>query len=146
MVNKYILILILILISDFANAEWIKVGTNTSYLGVGVDFYYDNSRIEILKPSVTKNGKTYLRVATLDNYHKPTNYYQLNRMVNSVVEFRLYDCTSTRTRIDNIVLSSGKYDGGDKLADWEVDESRSPWDYPGSLQRNLFLDLKYLCK
>jgi hypothetical protein len=101
--NKLIFILIFIFSSGFANAEWIKVGTNASAAGVGVDFFYDNSRIEILKPSDTKNGKTYLRIATLDNYHKPTNHYQLGKMVNSAVEFRLYDCSSTRTRIDRIV-------------------------------------------
>ncbi len=122
-------------------ADWVKIGSNRDG-----DVYYDKTRIDILGPTWTGNGRTYLRVPVLINYYKPSNYYTKTSTYNSAVEITLFDCSSPYYRVSRLVLSSEQYDHGDAIADWELSEKDTPWDKPGPLSKKTFMAINYLCK
>lgn len=137
---KYIFVFSFVFSMNTYAADWISVGVDR----VG-DVAYEQSRIVILDPSYYETLNKVIRVPILYNYNQPQNYYFKTHAYMSTVNITLFDCRTGFARAERMVISSQKYDSGDKLADYEYSEKDEPWGKPGPLTGKVFSRIKYLC-
>jgi len=137
---KYLALFICLISLSAKAADWVNVGSDR--LG---DLAYDQSRIEILDPWYYNTTNKVIRVPILNNYNQPQNYYTKSRPYMSTVDIQLFDCKTGYTRTARVVVSSQKWDSGDKIGDSYFSEEEAPWIKAGPLNGKVFTKLRYLC-
>lgn len=138
---KYLALFLCLLSLSAKAADWVTVGSDRDG-----DLAYEQSRIEILDPSYYNTKNKIMRVPILINYNQPQNYFSKSRPYMSTVYIQLFDCKTGYTRVERLVVSSQKYDLGDKILDVNYSEKDDPWNkIDGPLTVKAFTKLRYLC-
>ena len=125
---KKTLVLLLILYSSFANAEWTYIGG-----GETTDVFYDKSKVKVIS--------NHVRVWVLYNMDKPTLWLKSDCSFQSYIVLKEFDCLDEKEKDLTTAFYKGK--NGNKESIGSMGEDKS-WSYvvPQSVGENI---MKRVC-